>query len=182
MFLFVAGVLVANALTYAGVFLLGVALLWVRKRGVRTALLAALGAGLVCYVALRFGFGYDHLVAFGLASASENADGLRLISRPAHYWLTRVECVAEIAAFLSVPVLLAFRRRLHPITLSGAAVLLLMFLSGAFRTGETGRICMFIYPFLLLSLVHLDRHALRRLIAYAGVQSILMQVLVDWFW
>lgn len=141
-----------------------------------------MGVGLLCYVALRFWFGYDHLVAFGLASASEHPDGFRLISWPAHYWLTRVECVAEIAAFLSIPVLLAFRRKLHPVTLSGVTVLLLMFLTGVFRTGETGRICMLIYPFLFLSLRHLERPALRRLIACAGAQSILMQILVEWFW
>ena len=180
--LFAVGVLAANALTFAGVFLFGVALVWVRKRQVRTALLVTVGVGLLCYVVLRLWFGYDHLVAFVLASASEHPDGFRLISWPAHYWLTRVECVAEIAAFLSIPVLLAFRRKLHPVTLSGAAVLLLMFLTGAFRTGETGRICMFIYPFLFLSLRHLERPALRRLIACAGAQSILMQILVGWFW
>lgn len=180
--LFAVGVLAANALTFAGVFLFGVALVWVRRRRVRTALLVTVGIGLLCYVVLRFCFGYDHFVAFSLASASEHTDGFRLITWPAHYWLTRVECVAEIVAFLSIPVLLAFRRKLHPVTLSGVAVLLLMFLTGAFRTGETGRICMFIYPFLFLSLNQLERPTLRRLIAYAGVQSILMQVLVDWFW
>lgn len=180
--LFAVGVLAANALTFAGVFLFGVALVWVRNRQVRTALLVTVGVGLLCYVVLRLWFGYDHLVAFALASASEHPDGFRLISWPAHYWLTRVECVAEIAAFLSIPVLLAFRRKFHPVTLSGVAMLLLMFLTGAFRTGETGRICMFIYPFLFLSLRHLERPALRRLIVCAGVQSILMQIFADWFW
>ena len=61
-------------------------------------------------------------------------------------------------------------------------MLLLVFLSGAYRTGETGRICMFIYPYLFLSLQHLDRSALRGLILGAGVQSVLMQVFFDWFW
>jgi hypothetical protein len=180
--LFVAGALAANALTYAGVFILGVALVWARNRHVRVALMATVGVGLLCYVVLRLALGYDHLLAFSLASASEHPNGFRLVTWPAHYWLTRVECVGEVAAFLSVPILLAFRRRLHPITLSGVAVLLLIFLSGAFRTGETGRICMFIYPVLFLSLGHLEEPTLRPLIAYAGVQSILMQVLVDWFW
>jgi len=180
--LFAAGVLATNALTFGGLFLFGVALCWVRKRPVRVALLITVVLGLVCYFALRAGVGYDHFVAFLQASASENAGGFRLVSWPAHYWFTRAECVGEIAAFLSIPVLLAFRRPFHSLSLTGVAVLLLMFLSGAYRTGETGRVCMFIYPYLFLSLQHLDRSALRRLILGAGVQSILMQIFFDWFW
>ncbi len=180
--LFAAGVLATNALTFGGLFLFGVALCWVRHRRVRTALLITVGLGLVCYFVLRIGFGYDHIVAFLQATAIENPDGLRLVSWPAHYWLTRVECIGEVAAFLSIPVLLAFRRKFHPLSLTGMAVLLLVFLSGAYRTGETGRICMFIYPYLFLSLQHLDRSALRGLILGAGVQSVLMQVFFDWFW
>ncbi len=180
--LFAVGVLTTNALTFAGLFLFGVAVCWVRHKQVRTALLITAGLGLVCYLILRVGFGYDHFVAFLQATTSENPDGFRLISWPAHYWLTRVECIGEIIALLSVPVLLAFRRQFHSLSLAGMAVLLLMFLSGAYRTGETGRVCMFIYPYLFLSLQHLGRSALRRLILGAGVQSILMQVFFDWGW
>lgn len=180
--LFATGILTTSALTFSGLFLFGVAACWVRRRRVRSALVSTVVIGLVCYLVLRFGFGYDHLVAFLQASAIENPDGFRLISWPAHYWLTRVECVGEIAAFLSIPVLLALKRGLDRLTLTGFGVLALMLLTGAYRTGETGRVCMFIYPYIFLSLKHIGPVSTRWLILGAGLQSIAMQVFFDWFW
>jgi hypothetical protein len=116
--------------------------------------------------------------AFVTASKSENPNGFQAIGVPIHYWLTRQENIWNIAIFTSIPVLAVLvRKRPDDVTAAGVLVLLLMFITGAYRTGETARACMFIYPFLFLSLKDLPAPFLRRLTLAAGVQTILMQAL-----
>jgi hypothetical protein len=116
--------------------------------------------------------------AFLTASRSENPNGFQAIGVPIHYWLTRLENMGNIAVFASVPVLAVLvRKRPDRLTAAGVLVLLLMFITGAYRTGETARACMFIYPFLFLTLKDLPAPFIRRLVAAAGIQTILMQAL-----
>ena len=182
--LFAGGVLASNALSFGSLFLLAVAAYWAyRHRPVRNALGLTLALGLATYVILRWGFGYDHVRAFLNASAIENPDGFRGFAAPAHYWLTRIENVGNMAFFLSIPLLAAaVRHRPRPITLTALAVLAVMFLAGVFRTGETARACLFVYPFLFLSLTDLTEPFLRWLILAAGIQTAAMQVLGNFSW
>jgi len=171
------GLLATNALTFGGLLLVAVGVLRsVRSREVRKAMVLTLVLAAVLYVTLRLGFGYDHVKAFVTASKSENPNGFQALGVPIHYWLTRQENIWNVAVFASLPVLAVLvRRRPDDLTAAGVLVLLLMFITGAYRTGETARACMFIYPFLFLSLKDLTAPFIRRLILAAGIQTILMQ-------
>jgi hypothetical protein len=173
------GLIAANALTFGAVLLVAVGLLRsVQSRQVRWAMALTLGLAAVLYVVLKLGFGYDHLQAFVTASKSENPQGFQAVAAPIHYWLTRQENIWNIAIFTSVPMLaVLLRKRPDDLTAAGVLVLLLMFITGAYRTGETARACLFIYPFLMFTLRDLPASRLRPLVAAAGVQTVLMQVL-----
>lgn len=101
--------------------------------------------------------GYNALLAFRAASLYENPHGFMLLVDPINYLFTRIENVAEILVFLGPFLLVLLIRglknfRFEPLmvlTLLGCATLLAMFLTGAWRTGETARACAFIYPYLL---------------------------------
>lgn len=174
-----AGLIVANALTFGGLFLVAVGVVFaVRHRTVRTAMLVSAAVALAAYMVLRLGFGYDHVEAFITATRAENPSGFQALAHPLHYFLTRLENVGNIAVFLSVPVLaVLLRRRPDPMTLTAAAVLSLMFLAGAYRTGETARACLFVYPFLMLGLKDLPAIHMRWLTLAAAIQTLAMQVL-----
>jgi hypothetical protein len=173
------GLLATNALTFGGVLLVAVGLLRsAASRDVRKAMALSLALAAALYVALKLGFGYDHVRAFVTASKSENPNGFQAIAVPIHYWLTRQENIWNIAVFASVPVLAVLvRKRADGIAAAAVLVLLLMFATGAYRTGETARACLFIYPFLLLTLKDLPTSLIRPLVAAAGVQTVLMQTL-----
>jgi hypothetical protein len=182
--LFCSGLLVMNILTFGGLFLVAVAAIWsVRNSEVRRALLISLAGGAALYLIFRFGLGYDHVRAFLNASRIENPDGFRLLAMPGHYALTRIENVGNLLFFMSVPVLAVFLRQKHDrLTLTAMLVLGAMFLSGAFRTGETSRACLYMYPYLFLSLRHVRHSVLRWLVLGAGAQTALMQVVGVYAW
>lgn len=92
--------------------------------------------------------------------------------------MTRQESLWNIAIFASVPVLAVLvRKRPHNLSAAAVLVLVLMLVTGAYRTGETARACMFICPFLLLTLKDLPPPLIRRLVAAAAIQTIVMQAL-----
>jgi hypothetical protein len=142
--------------------------------------------------------GYNIVQTFRTASAIENPNGFTALHAPLDYVVTRIEDVAEIllflGPFLAVAVWRAYRssRRCH--SDDGAAALLavgsvaLLFLSGAFRVGETARACGFVYPFLLLPVAgYLEREkvasrARSQLAALVFGQTILMQIAGNYFW
>jgi hypothetical protein len=173
------GLILTNALTFGGLILAGIAAVCaVFRPKVRGALGVAAGLGVVAYLVLRVGFGYDHIAAFLQSAATENPHGFRLLEYPMSYFLTRLENVGNIAFFLSVPLLaVVVRRRPDPIALRAILVLALAFALGAYRTGETARACLFIYPFLFLSLRDPAGPRVRWLTAAAAVQTVAMQLL-----
>jgi hypothetical protein len=199
---FVFGMLISNLLSFGGVFLIATALLVgirelviERRYRILGALTATLLVGVVLFVAMQSVFNYNHLQAFVTASAIENWDGFMLLSDPIRYAMTRVECVSEIALFLSFGVLaLLFHRAyiktrllgiedgVNAFFLVGAATLLAMFLAGAFRTGETARACLYIYPYFLLAIRNVEVYTLRALVLAAGFQTIVMQLVGWYFW
>jgi hypothetical protein len=88
-----------------------------------------------------------------------------------------------VAIFLSVPVLAAlFLRRPHRVTTVAVILLLVMFVTGAYRTGETARACLFVVPFIGLSFARLGAERLRLLTIAAAIQTIGMQVLGNYGW
>lgn len=200
--MFLTGFVLVNALTFGGTFLAATAGLTaladvvLRRRW--TVLAALAGTSVVVaglWLAGRAWFGYDHLRAFLTASAFENPAGFRGFHEPLKYLMTRAECVMEIAFFASVPVAAmllrpaflripatAEERPVTRLSVIGVGVLGLMFATGAFRTGETARTCLFIYPFLLLLLRHVPTPSLGAAVAVAGVQTVVMQLAGDYFW
>ena len=176
------GFLMTNALTFGGLFLAGVMLaLSVRNREVLRALLLVMVLCVALLGALRLGFGYDHIRAFANASITENPHGFAMTGHTVHYVLTRLENVGNILLLMPLTALAVFLHR-RPERIGGAAIAVLaaMFLAGAYRTGETARATMFIYPFLFLSFRDLEEATLRWLVAGAGIQTIIMQLLAGY--
>lgn len=196
------GALLTNMLSFSGLFLYGTGLLLAlreiilhKRYGLLVVLLISLLLGLGVYILMLQLSGYDHVDAFLTASRIENPNGFRAFHVPVEYVMTRVEGVAEIALFLSIPVLAILLhqperkaslysviRSYDPILIAGLAVLLLILLAGAYRTGETARACLFIYPYLVLGLRNAQEPMLRSLISAAGLQTIVMQVFGGFFW
>jgi hypothetical protein len=197
------GVLLVNLLTFLGVFLLALSFAlalydYFQRKSFLLLKVAVVCLGLLGGVALLlyFCFDYNHLRAFATASFLENPEGFRGFANPLGYLMTRVEVVGELILFLSLGVAAAlFRRerrrqiavewRKNPataITLMGLAILLSMFGAGALYTGESARVCLFIYPYLLLLLAKADIEEQQDLIVLAGFQTAGMQLFGCYFW
>ncbi len=158
------------------------------------ARLALVGALAVAPLfALRAGFGFDYITAFKTASQLENPHGFRLVAEPLSYLVTRLEDIAEIAVFFGPFLLLLARRglpallrnrRAFALVAGGVGTLALLFLSGAYRTGETARACLFLYPLLLLPVLSAatTSAAKRQALALVWTQTLLMQTFGWYFW
>jgi hypothetical protein len=185
-------------LTFAALFVLPlvVGLELLRERRVtRSAALLACVAG--AYGLLYLASGFNWLSSFAIASQVENPRGFRLLVDPVNYLFTRFEGIAEIVLFLGPFAGLLLWRGLRSMRLASASgalfalaciTLLLMFGSGAFRTGETARICLFIYPFLLLpvarylSRLQPTKGEQARLASLVFAQSLMMQTAGIFYW
>ena len=158
--------------------------------------LTALFGGLIAfYLILSLGFGSSYLHALRTATHLENPQGFRLLTEPLSYLFTRLEDVCEIA-FFTGPVLLSLTfgnlkdfRRDHPFAwrLYAAALgtLAILFLTGAYHTGETARACLFLCPYLLLPVIaqSLSEPTKRRwILSTVFAQALLMQLLGRYFW
>ncbi len=116
-----------------------------------------IGGHLLLYLA----FGYNPIESFHAASIHENPEGFMLFVDPVNYLFTRLEGVAEILLFFGPFMLILFIRSIkttkfgpHDIlTILGCLTVFAMFAVGTFRTGETARALIFIYPFLLFPIV-----------------------------
>ncbi len=60
--------------------------------------------------------------------------------------------------------------------------LLLMFATGAYGTGETARACMYIYPYLTLTLIYKKEKVVQNIFLIALLQTFAMQLIGDYFW
>ena len=140
-------------------------------------------------------YGYDHVQGFLTASALENPNGFRGWYEPYMYLATRMECISENALFLSFGFLAIL---FHPdklgtsycdwkktdigLMFSGLITLLAVFASGAYRTGETARAALFIYPYVLFALRNADSIMLKDILIIAGLQTAAMQLFGSYFW
>ena len=145
---------------------------------------------LLTVVLLNQTYNYDYFESFLTASRLENKHGFMLFSQPLNYFVTRVEDVFEIVVFLSLGImafLTTIKYKLQnnlyeTLSIIAIVILLLMFLSGAYKTGETARACLFVVGFVLILLRNIPSSLLTSLISFAALQTILMQILGDYFW
>lgn len=155
-----------------------------------------IGGVVVLHFALYLVFGYDALLSFRTASLYENPQGFMGFVDPVNYGFTRLEDVAELVFFFG-PFLLVLMARgltkvefkpLNVLTVLAVLTLLAMFVTGAWRTGETARACAFIYPYLLFPVArYLERLevGLRergQLAALVFLQAIGMQLFGNFHW
>ncbi len=189
-----AFLLLSAWLTFAFVYLLPV-LGWVelrtRRSLLRTALLGAAAA--LVLSALRPLLGFDYWQALLTATRLENPAGFRLLAEPLSYVATRIENVAEILLFLGpFAIALAWqgwrrgRGEWREWTRGSLLCLGALFLTGAFKTGETARACLFLLPVLLLPLAAApalaEARAARLLSLLLAAQALGMQASGDYFW
>jgi len=184
-------------MTFVSLFILPVLVgfeLLVKRSLKRSAVLVC---GVIAFHVLLYWFtGYDAVRAFRTASAFENPRGFMLLVEPVNYLFTRIEDIAEIVFFLGPLLLILFfrgltnlRERPHLIlTLLGCGTFGAMLASGAFRTGETARACMFLYPFLLFPVAYYlqDSDAgaqeRRQLATLIFAQALGMQLFGNYHW
>lgn len=195
------GLSVAMFLTFGALFLGPVVIMC--HRAARLPLwpagLAATSVG-AFYVGIAHLFGFDWLTSLRVASTLENPQGFRLFHAPADFVFTRLEGIAEIATFggpfLILCCVLGLRlrhpspalRSLNTVALAGILTLTAMLIAGAFKTGETARACLFVYPYLVLPLAalaargSLDTRRQLTLVSLLMSQSLFMQLIGDYVW
>ena len=196
------GIIVVNLLTYVGISLFAVAsalAVWEyivhKKFTVIASLLISFVIFMTVMAILNSGYGYDHRYGFLTASSIENPEGFRGFREPFTYVATRVEDVCEIALFLSVGLLAIlfhpkklgisysdWQNRENGIMMSGICTLIVVFLFGAFHTGETARSALFIYPYIFLALRNAEPALLKNILNIAAVQTLAMQLFGSYFW
>lgn len=196
------GLTMTNLLTYVGVFLIAVAAIQIlrefvlsKRFNVAFALMISISFFIAITLVIFSMYGYNYVQGFFTASVLENPYGFSGWHEPLIYFATRVESISEIALFLSFGFLgmlldpnrlgiswSDWRRIDIGIMLSGLITLFAMFVSGAYRTGETARGALFIYPYIMMALSNANSRILRDLIILAGFQTFGMQLFGGYFW
>ena len=194
--------ILTSFLTFAFLFLLVVYFgyeLWTRRSVGRTAAIVA--ALVVTYALMFLVFGYDYVESFLLTAflenVSENAVGWRLLWDTVNYFFTRIENVAEIffvlgpyLTYLFVMGLLRTQARpdLMKLALVAMAAIGLMWLTGAYRTGETVRGAFYFHPFLMIPIAYyvstkeLTRFYVFTLPLLVFLQVMVMQLVGNFHW
>ncbi|MHA1250168.1 MAG: hypothetical protein ACTSRP_09290 [Candidatus Helarchaeota archaeon] len=143
-------------------------------------------------------FNFNYINSFLIASKLENPYGFLLFSNPIEYLFTRAEDVLEIIIFFG-PFLFIFliygikdiKKNYYDsylLTILGIIIILILFLIGVYRTGETARGCLFIYPILFipiafyLSKCSLTRFEKQYLTILIFGQTLIMQLFGFYFW
>ena len=189
-----AFLLLSAWLTFAFVYLLPI-LAWIEWRTRRSLLRStALGLGAaLALVALKPLVGLDYFGAFFTATRLDNPEGWPPLVEPLSYFATRIENVAEILLFLGpFAIVLAWRSwrtgqgDWREWTRGALLCLAAVFLSGAYKTGETARACIFVLPALLLPLAAApdlaEARTVRRLSLLLAAQALVMQAFGNYFW
>ncbi|HWQ96367.1 MAG TPA: hypothetical protein VN368_03230 [Candidatus Methylomirabilis sp.] len=189
----------ASFLTFTFVFILPIMVgyeMLIRKDFFRSGYMI-MGMGLI-YTLIGLFFNYNYVTSFMTASALENRHGFMLFSETLTYLFTRIEGTLEIifyfGPFLSLLMLMGLctheKIRSNLLTIAWLAIfsLLAMLGAGVFRTAETARTALFIYPFLLFPVAsYLQKSNIsltgRTILLYlVFAQAILMQTFGFYFW
>lgn len=135
--------------------------------------------------------GYNHYLTFRHAAQSENPFGFMPFANFKVYFFTRLEDIGEIFFFLSFALLaVVFSKNYFSnwkilekqLFVSATSALGLMFLTGAYGTGETARACLFIVPFFLFMLKNLPAKTFKWLFILCILQTFAMQLVGNFFW
>lgn len=195
----VLSIVISNSLSFSGLFVIAflgiLALVQLWKRDARFAWLGGISLMISILVFLGYYYigGYNHWEVFRAASASENRYGFMLFSIPHIYFATRLQDIAEIMMFLSLPfITLWFDRKYSAsfledsftktVAYSAIFVLLLMFSTGAYGTGETARACLFIVPFIFILVRKIPAITFTIVYFLCVMQTLIMQTVGNFFW
>lgn len=143
-------------------------------------------------------FSFNYINSFLIASNLENPDGFMLIADPTSYFFTRFENVLEILIFMG-PLLIyllvmSFKNikiensNLNLLGIIGPITLLFFFLLGVYRTGETARGCLYIYPFFLFPIALYFKNknptilTRKKILIIVFSQTLFMQLFYFFFW
>ena len=193
-------IFLTNLLSFSGLFLLAFfglfsAFYFLKKRIDFTMVcIVSIIVNVILFCGIYWYFGYNHWLTFHKASSSENPGGFMLFEKPYIYFWTRAQAVAEILMFLSLGfVAVLFGRkyykqqlfsdlRINLLFASAISSLGLMFLSGAYGTGETARSCLFIVPFFILLLKNVRSETFFVIYFLSLLQAFGMQLIGNFFW
>lgn len=193
-------VLFTNMLSFSGLFLLafsgifGLIYFFKKRYDFMILLIFVLIINTIIFLSFYYGLGYNHLLTFHQASSSENPDGFMLFSKPYIYLWTRLQAIGEILMFLSLGLSAVFLSvnhynkvlfsdiRINNLFFSAISALGLMFISGAYGTGETARACLFIVPFFILLLKNIKTETFLILYFLSLLQTFGMQMIGNYFW
>jgi len=150
----------------------------------------------IVFLGFYYLLNFNYITGFLTTSKLENPHGFLFLNKPLLYFLTRFEDVAEILLF-SGPLVIFFvyqglknkTNKLVTLSRISIIVLFLLFLIGAYRTGETARGCLFIYPFLLIPIAFyffnrggVNIFEKRQILFLLWVQSTIMQIIIFYVW
>jgi len=201
--LMVLGFITTSMLNYGVLFLLGAGglaglyeIIKSKKFTIFIGLLVCVLSFVGLFLLLKYGFNYDYIQSFLVASKQENIFSINFIYDIRNYGLTRFEGVSEIALFFSFPILailtidvLNFKKNKNffksdhlAVAFSGILTLLFVFIIGTYKTGETTRSCLFIYPFLMMLLLNKDDNDYLWMILFAALQTSVMQIFFGFYW
>jgi len=190
--------LVSSFLSFGALFLIPVLLGYeylVEKRITR-GIYILLGS-IVTYLLLFFVTGFRYSESFIVATKLENPLGPRFLVEPVSYFATRIEGSIELFVFLGpVLCLIALKglmekspqKHLKLLTWLALITLGVMLLMGVYRTGETARAALFIYPYLFIPIaLYLKSHPIsgneRNILASLVFgQTMIMQLIGNFFW
>jgi hypothetical protein len=197
-------------MTFLGLFVIATMVIWflvynrlIIKRNPFSNiqyLMAALLVPLALLIVTRYLWGFDYIQCFLTASRFTNPEGFRLIANPLNYITTRLEDVWDILFCFGVVCSVLIYRTIRSIKsgtaissptlfgLIGIFVALVLFLSGSSETGETGRVYMFIVPYLLVLLCDqfkgtVDHEKVSKaILGWLFVQGVFMQSIFSFYW
>ncbi|SFH93470.1 hypothetical protein [Halpernia frigidisoli] len=189
--------IVINCLSFSGLFLLAflgiLSLFYLFKKDFKLIYLGIIiiFSSVFFFYVIHYFSGYNHLETFQKASHSENPNGFMFLVQPRIYFFTRLEDIGEILVFLSFAVVAVLFSKKYlniknlpqkNIFYSAILALLIMFLTGAYGTGETARACLYIVPFVMILFQNLEKKTYDVLFILCLLQCFGMQMIGNFYW
>ncbi|MCX5713784.1 MAG: hypothetical protein NT033_03040 [Candidatus Omnitrophica bacterium] len=192
-------IFLASCLTFLFAFIFPVLCGWefLKKRSIFKSGIILLGLA-VTHIIIYLLCHYNYLNSFWIATSYENIGRATPVFHTLEYLVTRLEGIFEIALFLGPFLGILFFRGLlkknapnspfGDLAVLGVCTLLIMFIAGVFRTGETARICLFIYPYLIFPVaayfkeIKLSLNEKVQVLSLVFIQTVVMQLLGSYYW
>jgi hypothetical protein len=172
---------------------------WRKNNQLAQTLLVFTGVGIV-YLGLNYIGGYNYLQSLQIAQSIESPGDWLAKTTSWPYYTSRLENVLEIGIFLGICLipflyhggwaLIKARqvRSLGMVGLVAGTTLLGVFATGSYHTGETARAAMYIYPFVLFSVIYylslkrVTDHQITVIMHLVFGQTVLMQMFGWYYW